>query len=279
MDLGQATCFTIILALVTVRTLLLKRAVEHVSPDGMAMLAGVGTVVCCLVWWAGDAMLRSAPAVSFDRIGMTAGLLKGALLVLLMATQQRLLGRSLSAATYVFPIAVGLIAAIEACFFATPLSIGAIGGIGTLFLCGLVFARHGHLAQMRRIDKRRFVLMVLLVVGFGLCDKIGIPRLGWWSYLLWTGIGSTVLGYLTGHRATGIPLARAAFFGGTWALPELFFNYSLQTWLPVAYGYFAIALRVPLLMFISTQIYGEGSARTQLMFGLLAVAGVALLFV
>ncbi|WP_157768224.1 hypothetical protein [Burkholderia ambifaria] len=279
MDLHQATCFLVILALVTVRTLLLKRSVDHVSPDMTALLAGVGSVVCCVLWWVGTAVFRQVPTFSFNAVGTVAGLIKGGLLAYLMLVQQRLIERSLSAASYVFPIAVGLIAVVEACCFGTVLSRGAIAAIGTLFFCGLIFFRYGHLASMQRIDKRRFVVMILLVVGFGVCDKIGIPRVGWLPYLFLTGLSNGLVIGLRRSRLTRVSLRHAVLLGGIWAVPELFFSYSLQVWLPVAFGYLAIALRVPVLMLISAWVYGEGRLREQLMFGLFAMVGVAMLFV
>lgn len=258
---------------------MLKRAVDYVSPDTTAFLAGAGTLVSIAAWGGGYVAFHHVPVFSFDRVGVLVGLLKGILLACLMLTHQRLIGRSLSVTIYAFPIAVGLIAVIEARCFDTSLSPGAIGAIGILFVSGLAFCHYGHLSTMTLTDKRRFAQLILLIVAFGVCDKIGIPKIGWPSYLLFTGVGTIAVTWPARYRLADQSVRTALFIGGVWALPELFFNYALQAWLPVAYGYLAIALRVPVLMVISARTYGEGKMQEQLVFGLMAMVGVAMLFV
>ncbi|MBN3833553.1 hypothetical protein [Burkholderia sp. Ac-20344] len=228
--------------------------------------------------WSALAAFGRAPTLHPSAAGIGAGLIKGALLAALMGMQQRLIGRSLSATTYTFPIAVGLIAIVESWAFGTRLTPGSVAAVAILFAAGVGFAMFGHLASMKAEDKQRFTCMIVLVVGFAVCDKIGIPRTGWLPYLFWTGIGNVLTAWLIRRKLFGIRIPPLLFIGAIWAIPELFFNFSLQENLPVALGYLAIALRVPLLLGVSAILYGEGKLREQLAFGAVAVVGVALLF-
>ncbi|WP_175887473.1 hypothetical protein [Burkholderia contaminans] len=274
----QAEFFLAILVLVTVRTLLFRRVANDIDPEATSLCIGLGTVVSCVALWLVLAAVGRAPALQPNLAGIGAGLVKGALLAALMGMQQRLIGRSLSATTYTFPIAIGFIAAFESWAFGTRLTLGGVAAIAMLFAAGVGFAMFGHLASMQAADKRRFVWMIVMVVGFAVCDKIGIPRTGWLPYLFCTGIGNVFAAWFVRRTLFGIRLRPLLFVGAIWALPELFFNFSLQTILPVALGYLAIALRVPLLLGVSAILYGEGKLREQLAFGAVAVAGVALLF-
>lgn len=228
--------------------------------------------------WSVLAIAGRAPVLHSHLGGVGAGLVKGALLAVLMSMQQRLIGRSLSATTYTFPIAIGFIAAVESWAFGTHLTPSGIAAISILFAAGVGFAMFGHLASMQVADKRRFVWMIVIVVGFAVCDKIGIPRAGWLPYLFWTGLGNVLAAWCVRRTLFGIRVRPLLFVGAIWALPELFFNFSLQTILPVALGYLAIALRVPLLLGVSAILYDEGKLREQLVFGAVAAVGVALLF-
>ncbi|MBU9560577.1 hypothetical protein SB397_26010 [Burkholderia multivorans] len=279
MSLVQAEFFLAILLLVTVRTLLFKRVVNDIDPDATSLCVGLGTVASCVALWSVLAVLSRAPALHSDPGGIAAGVVKGTLLAVLMGMQQRLIGRSLSATTYTFPIAIGFIAVVESWAFGTRLAAGGIAAIAILFSAGVSFAMFGHLASMQAADKRRFAWMIAIVVGFAICDKVGIPRIGWLPYLFWTGVGNVFAAWCVRRRLFGIRIRPLLFVGAIWALPELFFNFSLQTILPVAFGYLAIALRVPLLLGVSAVLYGEGKLREQLAFGAVAVVGVALLFI
>ncbi|QRR07519.1 hypothetical protein FPJ27_14480 [Burkholderia sp. MS455] len=273
----QAEFFLAILVLVTVRTLLFRRVANDIDPDATALCVGLGTVVSCVTVWSALTAVGHAPASQPDLVGIGAGLVKGALLAVLMAMQQRLIGRSLSATTYTFPIAVGFIAVVEWGAFGTRLTLGGVAAIAMLFAAGVGFALFGHLTSMQAADKRRFAWMIVIIVGFALCDKVGIPRTGWLPYLFWTGIGNVLAAWLVRRKLFGIRVRPLLFVGAIWALPELFFNFSLQTVLPVAFGYLAISLRVPLLLGVSSVLFGEGKLRGQLAFGVVAAVGVALL--
>lgn len=268
----------LILFTVTARTLALKKIAGRVSAEKTALIVGVGTVVSCLI---GFPLAVRAHVASFSDFlsltGSAAGLGKGILLAGLLIAQQRLIGKSLSATTYVFPLATGGIALMDTLLFDAPLATGGILSIGLLFCAGALFTTVGHLGAMPTQDKALFLFMVLCVVGFGLMDRVGLPASGWYSYLLLTGLGNLMtVGLAKGPRE---PVPLSVWLGVTlvWVLPELIFNYALAVYLPVSYGYLAITLRIPLLMFISVWCYHEGRLPSQMAFSTVALLAVCLL--
>lgn len=279
MSVIQSFAFLAILLLVTVRTLAFRKMVDQIPPLSTAWAIGVGTSCICLL------MLPVALAThlaSFGSLlsvtGILAGLAKGVLLTLLLTVQQQIIGRSLSATAYVFPLAVGGIALLDYGMFGAQWSVGGLASIAILFAGGVLFSSFGELSAMPREDTGRFLIMVLAVVGFGLCDKLGIPSAGWYTYLLYTGIGNWLSARILLTQKPAISHTHWITLALAWTVPELFFNFALSGILPLSYGYFAISLRVPLLMAIAHFFYGEGHARSQIFFGLLSLIGTAPLF-
>lgn len=275
----QILVFISIVLLVTGRTILLRYISGITSPGDAAAIMSTGTLFTCLLLMpvaitSGILSIESLLSPS----GVFSGMLKGVLLGGLLIAQQGLIGRSLSATVYVFPLAVGIIAAVEILVFSTPLSKGSLFGIGVLGVSGLLFFLFGHLGSMGSNDKLIFLGMIIAVVGFAICDKVGIPASGWYGHLFWTSVGSSLVTFVFRQR-----IPRAAFFTWilvslTWAIPEFFFNYSLSGIIPVSYGYLAISLRIPILMLFSALYYKEGSVVSQLIFGIVSLLGIIPIF-
>jgi hypothetical protein len=275
----QIFVFTSIVVLITGRTLLLKHISSITSPRDAAVIMSTGTFLTCLLFM--PIAIRSG-ALSITSLlspaGMSAGILKGALLGGLLIAQQALIGKSLSATVYVFPLAVGIIAAAEMIIFSTPLAAGAIFGIGTLWASGLFFVLFGHLGSMASHHKLLFFGMVMAVVAFAVCDKVGIPVSGWYGHLFWTGIGSSLVTFAFHQRLPRASIFMWVFISLTWAAPELFFNFSLSEIIPVSYGYLAISLRIPILMIFSVLYYKEGNVANQIIFGSASLIGIIPIF-
>lgn len=278
MNSAQGLCFLLILLTVTVRTLALKKLASRVSAEKTAFIIGTGTFVSSLLFFPLAVRMNMASLSDFLSLeGNLAGLGKGVLLGSMLIAQQHLIGRSLSATTYVFPLATGVIALMDTLLFGVPIALGGGLSIGLLFCAGLLFCSVGHLGAMSTKDKILFLFMVLCVSGFGLMDKMGLPASGWYSYLLLTGLGNMLtVGLATGARD---PVRLRIWLEITlvWIIPELLFNYALAVYLPVSYGYLAITLRIPLLMFIAVWIYQEGRLTSQLAFSAIALFAVCLL--
>lgn len=276
MSVIQSTAFLTIVLLVTARTLLMRNLAAKVSPQATAWAIGAGTSCVCLVLlpvaWACD--VASLPSL-LNATGIAAGLAKGVLLTLLITVQQQIIVRSVCATVYVFPVAVGGIALLDYAIFGTQLSQGGLVSIIVLFAAGLLFSVFGHLSSMPRTDTLRFFVMVAAVIGFALCDKVGIASAGWFSYLLYTGIGNMLSARIVLKTSSRVSLSHWTLLALGWAVPELFFNFALAGVLPLSYGYFAISLRVPLLMTIAFVVYREGHGKNQLFFGLLSILGTA----
>lgn len=111
---------------------------------------------------------------------------------MLLVVQQQIIGRSVSATAYIFPIAIGAIVFLEYWLFGSQISGQGILSVLVLFIGGICFVIFGYLSFMPRIDKFRFYFMILAVIGFAGCDKVGIPASGWYVYLLYVGIDNWV---------------------------------------------------------------------------------------
>lgn len=274
----QSLCFVLIVLTVTARTLALKKLASHISAEKTAFIIGMGTFVSALLFFPLAVRMNMASLTDFLSLtGNLAGLGKGILLGGLLIAQQRLIGRSLSATTYVFPVATGGIALMDILLFDAPLSSGATLSIGLLFCAGLLFTTIGHLGDMSTQDKKYFLFMVLCVIGFGLMDKIGLPASGVYSYLLLTGLGNMFTVGIATRARDAVPLQTWLHITLVWVIPELIFNAALTTYLSVSYGYLAITLRIPLLMFIAVWIYHEGRLMSQMVFSAIALLAVSLL--
>lgn len=275
----QTGLFFLILSSVTIRTLFFRAIAHRISPASTAWAIGSGTVVLTILLlpvacWLGLVDISS----HLDFEGVAAGLIKGMLLTALLVAQQRLIAKSLSATTYVFPVAIGLIGLTETFIFSQPLSAGGILSIGTLAIAGVAFAFFGHIRTLNRSGKLMFLVMVAAVVGFAFCDRIGIPSGGWFLYLMYTGFGNMISALCLSRRLPAIEWKPWIYVAAGWSIPELIFNYAISSSLPVSYGYLAICLRVPLLMLIALLVFKEGSAKGQIFFGLVSLLASAPVF-
>ncbi|CDH35103.1 hypothetical protein [Xenorhabdus bovienii] len=281
MNIDQYSVFLLIIVLVTLRTIALKKIAEWVSPENTAFIIGAGTFLTCLFLL--PATLTHGISTLSDfltPIGIAAGLGKGVLLGMMLIAQQNIIGQSLSATTYVFPLALGGIATIDMVTFGTPLTIGGIFSISLLFTAGILFTTVGHFNKMKTQSKFMFLIMILCVIGFALMDRVGIPRSGWFTYLLFTGIGNMLVIFFYKRNAiSSVPFHLWVIISFAWVAPELFFNYALATYLPVSYGYLAITLRIPLVMLISVLIYHEGKLSEQIIFSFIALIAILFMFV
>lgn len=205
--------------------------------------------------------------------GLGAGIVKGMLLTALLVAQQQLIGRSLSATIYVFPLALGAIAILDLIVFGGIISISGAFAILLLFLSGAGFTIFGHLGAMSFDDKKRYSFMVSAVVGFACCDKIGIPASGWYMYLLYTGLGNLLSSTILLRHRVRLSISNWLIVAICWTTTELCFSFALSGILPVSYGYLAISLRVPLMMLIATFVFKEGGTVGQMTFGVLALVG------
>ncbi|MBR9902614.1 MAG: hypothetical protein GYB15_01460 [Gammaproteobacteria bacterium] len=275
----QIFFFISIVVLITGRTLLLRHISSFTSAGDAAIIMSGGTLFICLLFMPAAVLSGSLSIESLlSPAGVSAGMLKGFLLGGLLVGQQVLIGKSLSAIAYVFPLAVGIIAVVEVIIFSTSLSAGAIFGIGTLWVSGLFFVVTGHIGSMAAHDKLLFLGMVIAVVGFALCDKIGIPISGWYGHLFWTGVGSFLCTFMFQRSLPRASISLWILISLTWVVPELFFNFSLSGIIPVSYGYLAISLRIPILMIISSLYYKEGNMLTQMIFGAASLIGIIPIF-
>ncbi|CDG98513.1 conserved membrane hypothetical protein [Xenorhabdus bovienii str. puntauvense] len=280
MNIAQYGVFLLIIVLTTLRTLALKKVAERVSPENTAFIIGAGTFLTCLsLLPVAITTGISTPSDFLNLTGISAGLMKGVLLGIMLIAQQNLINKSLSSATYVFPISLGFIALVDILIFGSNLTFASILSINLLFVAGILFTMIGHIKSMHRRSKLMFFIMIFCVIGFAIMDRTGIPTSGWFTYLLFTGIGNIfVVFFYQKNKFSFVPLKFWLSISIIWVLPELFFNYAIATYLPVSYGYLAITLRIPLLMLISVLVYREGKLSEQILFSFVAVIAILLMF-
>jgi len=276
----QAVLFITIVALVTGRTMIFKSVAQRVPPNLTAWVIGSGTFVFTTAFFP---LAQSAGLTQYADLfswqGAVAGLMKGVLLTVLLVAQQRLITRSLSATTYVFPVAIGLIGALDVLAFNGAVKPGAMLSIAILAAAGIAFALFGHLQTLDVAGKAMFGTMVAAVVAFAVCDRIGIPVAGWYSYLVYTGLGNMISAWFLCKGMPRIRWLPWMIIALCWSIPELVFNFAIAGSLPISYGYMAISLRVPLLMIIATVFYREGRPTNQIVFGLISLVGIVPSFI
>lgn len=269
----QAGLFFLILILVTTRTLIFKSVANYLSPNSTAWAIGSGTFVSTVLLLPiahGSGVTSLAESLAWQ--GIASGVLKGMILTALLVAQQKLITKSLSATTYVFPVAIGLIGIMDAIIFKSPISLGGLLSMALLATAGIAFSLFGHLKTMDTSGKLMFIIMVISVVGFSVCDRIGIPASGWYLYLMYTGLGNMVSAALLFRKFPTIKWLPWLCVALSWSLPELIFNYAISSSLPVSYGYLAICLRVPILMMVALLVFKEGRPTSQIIFGVFSMA-------
>jgi len=271
----QAVVFMTIVALVTGRTLIFKSVAQRIAPNQTAWVIGSGTFVFTAAFFP---LAQSADVTGFGDLiswqGAVAGLMKGVSLTGLLIAQQHLITRSLSATTYVFPVAIGLIGTLDVLAFNGAVTSGAMLSIAILAVSGIAFALFGHLKTLDVAGKALFGVMVFAVVGFAICDRVGIPASGWYGHLVYTGLGNMLSAWFVCRGAPRIRWMPWVGIALSWSLPELVFNFAIAGSLPISYGYMAISLRVPLLMLVATIFYNEGRPTNQIVFGLISLVGI-----
>lgn len=275
MNTYQAVVFITIVALVTGRTMIFKSVAQRVPPNLTAWVIGSGTFVFTTAFFP---LAQSAGVTQYGDLlswqGAIAGLMKGVLLTVLLVAQQHLIARSLSATTYVFPVAIGLIGALDVLAFNGAVTPGAMLSMAILAAAGIAFALFGHLQTLDAAGKSMFGTMVAAVVAFAVCDRIGIPAVGWYSYLVYTGLGNMISAWFVCKAMPRIRWLPWMTIALCWSIPELVFNFAIAGTLPISYAYLAISLRVPLLMVIATVVYREGRPTNQIVFGLISLIGI-----
>jgi hypothetical protein len=220
------------------------------------------------LWIEGWERLMAAPYL----LGLC--ILKGALLYLLFVISQELMQESLSSRHYVTPMAVGIMAFVNA-GLGEVLSLGQwIAAVGLCLLSAAFFFK-GHLSDLSPQGKKTYVKLVALSVFLSALDLTLTKNSNWYSLLLVSN-GVLLALSLTLNRAR-INVLKEAFLhksaalaGAFYVATELVKYYQMVSINPVTAVVTVQAATKPVILILSALIWKERTVREQLIWGALA---------
>jgi hypothetical protein len=201
-------------------------------------------------------------------------MLKGGLLYLLFVISQELMQESLSSRHYVTPLAVGLVAIVNATL-GEQLHLGQ--WIAALGLCGLsaAFFFKGHAADLSRKGRFAYIKLVALAVFLSSLDHVLTKNSNWFSLLLVSNV--TLLAVSLVLNRARIAVLKDALFhkyaalaGIFYMLTELVKFYQQVTINPVTVVVTVQAATKPVILVLSALLWKERTVREQLIWGALA---------
>lgn len=201
-------------------------------------------------------------------------MLKGGLLYLLFVISQELMQESLSSRHYVTPLAVGLVAIVNATL-GEQLHLGQ--WIAALGLCALsaAFFFKGHAADLSRRGRFAYIKLVALSVFLSSLDHVLTKNSNWFSLLLVSNL--VLLGVSLALNRARIAVLRDALFhkyaalaGIFYMLTELVKFYQQVTINPVTVVVTVQAATKPVILVLSALLWKERTVREQLIWGGLA---------
>lgn len=222
------------------------------------------------LWAEGWAKFMAAPHL------LALSVLKGALLYYLFVISQELMQESLSSRHYVTPMAVGLVAIVNATLGE---SLKAGQWIAALGLCALsaAFFFKGHLSDLSRRGKMSYVKLVGMAVLLAAFDHALTKNSNWFSLLLVS--NATLLAVslaLTRGNAAVLREAllhrMAAWAGIFYMATELVKFYQQVSINPVTAVATVQAATKPVILILSALLWKERTVKEQTVWGALAFA-------
>ena len=200
---------------------------------------------------------------------------KGVSLYWLIKLQQEVNKESTSSSVFLSFISLALGALANNLFFGEGLGrikLLCIIGFGIL---GVFFLYKGDARRLSSRGKFAFAVVTLLMSSYAVSDHLAIPKIGWYSYLLFTAIFMFATGLLYGVSKTDFKnmfcSKNIAVAGAFYAVTEFLVIYASINILPVSIVQVFLRLSVPVVMVISALRYKEQSLKNQLVFGVVAL--------
>lgn len=286
LDLGIAELFLVILFVLTIAHLLsLKLCSSMLDHRTAPLFIGGWTLIGLLVTAPvfGHLLPEALPALSLKPWLFALIALKGVLLYLMFVAGQDLMKVSLSTRHYVTPLAIGLIAIVNAGLgeeLSTQKWIAALG------LCALAaaFLVFGHAAELTRHARLIYARLVVLVVATAAIDQAVLVETTWYPLLL--GSNLILMALALGLHRRNLAVLRAAAFhpmaiaaGVIYAVTELFKFYQMVDINEVTVIVIVQSLTKPVILLLSAYIWKERTVREQLLWGALAFAVSVPMFV
>ena len=224
----------------------------------------------------GHLLPESLPVFSAQPWLLALVALKGGLLYMMFVAGQDLMKVSLSSRHYVTPLAIGLIAIVNA---GLGEELSAQKWFAAIGLCALAlaFLVFGHAAELTRNAKIIYAKLVLLVVATAAIDQAVLSHTTWYPLLLGSNIVLLALAMGLHGRNTAVlkaaalhPMALAA--GVVYAATELFKFYQMVDINEVTTIVITQSLTKPVILLLSALVWKERTVREQLVWGALAFA-------
>lgn len=220
------------------------------------------------LWAEGWAKFMAAPYL------LPLCMLKGGMLYLLFVISQELMQESLSSRHYVTPLAVGLMAVVNATLGEALLPGQWIAALG---LCGLsaAFFFRGHLSDLSRRGKLSYLKLVVLSVFLSSLDHVLTKNSNWYSLLLVSNVTLLSVSLAVNHARIAVLKDAlfhkyAALAGAFYMMTELVKFYQLVTINPVTVVMTVQAATKPVILILSALVWKERTVREQLIWGVLA---------
>lgn len=201
---------------------------------------------------------------------------KGITLFYLISLQQSINKTSTSSSVFLSFIALAIGALANNIFFNE--SLGAVKvlcilGFGVL---GYLFIRKGDAKRLSPKKKKFFIITTLIMASYTVSDHLAIPQVGWYSYLLVSSVVMFLVCVFNGISKSNIKTIfcnKLIIIAGLfYSISEFFVIYVSINILPVSIVAVFLRLSVPVVMVISAIKYKEQSVKSQLLFGVVAIA-------
>ena len=203
------------------------------------------------------------------------GVYKGVSLFYLIELQQVVNKESTSSSVFLSFIALALGALANNLFFGEGLGLIKVACILGFGVLGAVFLVKGDARRLSKKGKIAFGIVTLIMASYTVSDHLGIPKIGWYPYLVISSAMMFVTSFLHGISKQDFKnmfcSRNIAAAGAFYAFSEFLVIYASINILPVSIVAVFLRLSVPVVMIYSAVRYKEQSLKNQLAFALIAI--------
>lgn len=192
-----------------------------------------------------------------------------------------LVEKSLSASSFFMPTALGFIAVINS-FLGENLTALEWGAAVGLCLLGVAFFLRGHIQELGKSGRFIFIQLVFVIIILATLDQVILQKTNWFFLLLSTNL---VMLFIT--LCKKIPLQEwrlillskeSILAGSLFSASELLKFYLMVTILPMSVVISGQVAIIPIVLVLSSLIWGERSWKEQLIWGIISTLLLLLLF-
>lgn len=231
--------------------------------------------------WYSDLLVSELEKLSFSYSLWLLLLLKGGFLWLLIYNGQVLTRHSMSAANFVLPTALGVIAIINSYLGEELAPLEWIAALGLCAL-GIIFSLHGHVQELGSGGKILFFKLICFAIACATSDFLILKETNWYVLLLTTNI---FLLFICLARRISFDIWRQSIFrkeaalaGSVFGVDELIKFYLMVSIIPMTVIISVQAAIIPIILTLSSLLWGERGWKEQFLWGVLSASLLLLLF-